>query len=81
MPCLLRMDIISQSLKDRFMLVFGKLTDGRLTSTQYKFDICCFLWTVNCLRVVNGRVTVRIHHMLSLRQSISQMILCSGKFI
>ena len=46
-----------------------------LSFAEANVRICCFLWTVNnCLRVVNGRVTVSI---ISPRQSSSQMILRS----
>ena len=67
-------DILASHRKIVLMLVFGKLI---LTSTQYKFDnllfsmdsklFACCKWEGHCL-----------HHMLSPRQSSSQMILLSG---
>jgi len=64
---------ISQSLKDRVDACFRKAYRWRLTSTQYKSDnllfsinsklFACCKWEGHCL-----------HHMLSPRQSSSQMI-------
>ena len=67
---------ISQSLEDRIDACFRKAYRWRLTSTQYKFNNLSFSmdskmfarckWEGHCL-----------HHMLSARQSSSQMILRS----
>jgi len=67
---------ISQSLEDRIDACFRKAYIWRLTSTQYKFD--------NLLFSMDSKLFARcqweghcLHHMLSPRQSSSQMILHS----